>query len=73
MIILRQSLNGNKDPVIHVTVTNHASYLRDGVICHSVEEATEKIGRWLRNKINDATRSTAMEDDPSQIKRGGKK
>lgn len=70
-IAIRQSVNGNKDPVLTITVTNHSSYLRDLLIIDDPKDALTKIERWLRNKLNDPNLRGSLENDSSQIQRGG--
>jgi hypothetical protein len=70
-ITIRQTVNGNKDPVLTITITNHPAYLRDHLVCDEKDDAMLKIGRWIRNKLLDSDKRTSLENDPSQIRRGG--
>ncbi len=50
-IKLHQRVNGNWDPVIDITITDHPAYLKDGLVIDSVEEALKKIEAWVRKRI----------------------
>lgn len=52
-ITLRQGKNGNKDPVLHIGITDHSNYVEDRLVCDTVEEALEKIKAWLYRRVND--------------------
>lgn len=51
-IAMRQSVNGNKDPVLVVTLTDHPSYLKDSFIAGNVDHAVTLFRKWLESKYN---------------------
>lgn len=53
-ITLFQSVNGNKDTTLHIGVTSHPSYLKDRLVCETVEEAIERIKAWIERRLNDS-------------------
>lgn len=51
-IILHQHLNGNKDPVLTITLTNHESYMKHGkAVAENI--AILMIEKWLKGKLHD--------------------
>lgn len=51
-IALHQRINGNKDPVLVITLTDHEAYLKDATTSDSVEYVVQLIERWLKRKLN---------------------
>jgi hypothetical protein len=41
----------NEYPSLHVMVTKNARYLKERMVCSTVEEAMTKIEDWLRRKM----------------------
>jgi hypothetical protein len=61
-IALRQSVNGNKDPVLIITLTEHPTYLKDSAVFEDQEQALNTITRWIWSKWNVNKRSSLGDD-----------
>ena len=51
-ITLRQRVNGNRDPVLYVTVTEAPEYMKGRLVLDNIEESVTKIEKWLRRNMN---------------------
>lgn len=51
-IALHQKINGNMDPVLQITLSDHPEYTKNAVTTESVEHAIQMIGKWLKGKLN---------------------
>jgi hypothetical protein len=49
-VAIRQGENGNGDPILYVSITDHPAYLKHCFVCSTVEEAMVKIKVWLERK-----------------------
>lgn len=50
-IALHQRINGNRDPVLVITLTEHESYLKDAQVTDGVDIAITLIERWIKRKL----------------------
>ena len=71
MISIRQSQNGNKDPVLHVTITENQAYLNGAVNLTDVEDAIARISRWIKKKVevNNANMGSPLDNSMAETKR----
>lgn len=50
-IALHQKINGNMDPVLQVTLSEHPEYTKGAFTTESIEHALKVIGDWLKSKL----------------------